>query len=223
MKDKSLLQKLNKLGYPLLITEEDLSVHETFSALAKSKDIRLWEGFPLLLANAYERGLLNHEDVSELLKNVQAKASFKELILLALSFYKVLKLKFLWADKLYKTLSLKDMKRTEKFLEHFKKDQDIVISSLRLSPQRIKEIFNIYFKKKESEARSLTSKQEELSLEYALSKIFSPKQKELFFKKIRGEKLSKTEREYFSRVIKKKVIALASPELHRLAQGLLKI
>jgi hypothetical protein len=60
-----------------------------------------------------------------------------------------------------------------------------------------------------------------LSLEYSLSQVFSPKQKELFLKKLKREKLTKTEKEYFSRAVKKKVLALANPELHRLSQKLL--
>jgi len=70
-------------------------------------------------------------------------------------------------------------------------------------------------------SRKLKQKHEELSLEYALSQLFSPKQKELFQKKLKGELLTKTEKEYFSRTVKKKVAALANPELHRLAQELM--
>ncbi|MCU0600197.1 MAG: hypothetical protein MUE70_13195 [Desulfobacterales bacterium] len=62
---------------------------------------------------------------------------------------------------------------------------------------------------------------EEISLEYALSQLFSPKQKELFKKKLSGELFTKTEREYYSRRVKKKVSALANPELHRFAQKLM--
>ena len=39
----------------------------------------------------------------------------------------------------------------------------------------------------------------------------------LFMKKLRGEKLTETEREYYSRSVKKKVIALANSDLHELA------
>ncbi|MFH1877188.1 MAG: hypothetical protein ABH883_00065, partial [Candidatus Omnitrophota bacterium] len=61
----------------------------------------------------------------------------------------------------------------------------------------------------------------ELSLEYALSQIFSPKQKNLFFKKLRGEKMTKTEQEYYSRAVKKKITALSNSRLHKLAQKIL--
>jgi hypothetical protein len=45
-----------------------------------------------------------------------------------------------------------------------------------------------------------------------------PKQKELFKKKLKGLPLTKTEREYYSRTVKKKVVALANAELHSLSK-----
>ena len=62
----------------------------------------------------------------------------------------------------------------------------------------------------------------ELALEYALSQIFTPKQKEIFLKRLRGKKLTKTEREYFYRVVKKKAVALTNQDLQRLAQQILR-
>jgi len=61
----------------------------------------------------------------------------------------------------------------------------------------------------------------ECSLEYALSRLFSPKQKELFKKKLEGLPLTKSEKEYYSRTVKKKVVALANDELHSLSKKLL--
>jgi len=43
----------------------------------------------------------------------------------------------------------------------------------------------------------------------------------LFKKKLSGDALTKTEKEYYSRVVRKKVAALANPELNRLAQKLM--
>ena len=43
---------------------------------------------------------------------------------------------------------------------------------------------------------------------YALSFLFAPKQINIIYKLKNGERLTKTEREYFSRVIKKKLIAI---------------
>ena len=47
------------------------------------------------------------------------------------------------------------------------------------------------------------------------------KQKELFKKRLEGLPLTKTEQEYYSRSVKKKVVALANAELHGLARKLL--
>jgi len=51
--------------------------------------------------------------------------------------------------------------------------------------------------------------------------MFSPKQKELFKKRLEGLPLTKTEQEYYSRSVKKKVVALANADLHGLARKLL--
>jgi hypothetical protein len=40
-------------------------------------------------------------------------------------------------------------------------------------------------------------------------------------KKLKREKLSKTEKEYYSRVVKKKILALANSQLHNLARRLI--
>jgi hypothetical protein len=59
-------------------------------------------------------------------------------------------------------------------------------------------------------------------LSYHLSTLFSPKQKELVLKKFNGEPLNKTEQEYFSRTVKKKLEALANPEVRKVAAALTK-
>ena len=54
-----------------------------------------------------------------------------------------------------------------------------------------------------------------------MDQIFSCKQKELFMKKLNGKALTKTEKEYFSRVVKKKVLAMANHDLHDMSKRLL--
>jgi hypothetical protein len=58
-------------------------------------------------------------------------------------------------------------------------------------------------------------------LDRLLGLLFSAKQKELVFKRLKGLHLSKTEREYFSRVVKKKLAAVADPELQGVAARLI--
>ncbi len=82
-------------------------------------------------------------------------------------------------------------------------------------------MFELYYEKDAEKNRQKKESSESLSLEYSLSQMFSPKQKELFKKKLEGLPLTKTEREYYSRVVKRKVATLANGELHRMAQRLM--
>jgi hypothetical protein len=54
-----------------------------------------------------------------------------------------------------------------------------------------------------------------------LDRLFSPKQKELVFKKRDGKSFTKTEREYYSRTVRKKLEAIADDEVGELAKKLL--
>jgi hypothetical protein len=57
-------------------------------------------------------------------------------------------------------------------------------------------------------------------LQTYLDRLFSPKQKDLIFKKLNREPLTKTEREYYSRVVKKKLEAIADSEMNYVAEKL---
>jgi len=58
------------------------------------------------------------------------------------------------------------------------------------------------------------------ALDIMLDRLFSPKQKELIFKRRDGKSFTKTEREYYSRIVRKKLEAIASDELGELAKKL---
>ena len=57
-------------------------------------------------------------------------------------------------------------------------------------------------------------------LDILLDRLFSPKQKELVIKKRDGKTFTKTEREYYSRTVRKKLEAIASEPVNRLAREL---
>ena len=59
-------------------------------------------------------------------------------------------------------------------------------------------------------------------LQTHLDRLFSPKQKDLVFKKLNRGPFTKTEREYYSRVVKKKLEAIADFELNEIADRLTK-
>ncbi len=57
-------------------------------------------------------------------------------------------------------------------------------------------------------------------LDACLDRLFSPKQKDLVFKKLSGELFTKTEREYYSRVVRKKLLAIANYQVADIASRL---
>ena len=221
MKKESLLKQAAALGFPLFGTEEDQNANLTLADMVKSKDLRLWEGFPVVLATSAEKALFNYDKVKQHLKKPFDKHYLSSLVIMSLALYKFLNLKFSWADQLCKSFSNKGKKEFANFLTKFKNESDLQVAGYSMSGQRVKSAFTQYFNKSQSNLSDLMSVKDEFGLEYALAQVFSPKQKELFLKKLKGEKLTKTEKEYFSRVVKKKVSAFANTELHRLSQKVL--
>ena len=60
-----------------------------------------------------------------------------------------------------------------------------------------------------------------ITLDIYLDRLFSPKQKELILKKRDGVAFTKTEREYYSRTVRKKLEAIASDEVSEIAKSLI--
>jgi len=221
MVEKELFDNLSRLGFPLVETEQEFDANATLAEVVKSNDARLWEGFPVLLANAGRGYTFSYDQVMAYLGSTKKQESFHYLLLLSLALYEYFHLSFSWTSDVSKKLSGKYavlLKEWKKALAH---DRAVEFQNKRFPASRLKEVFLNYFEKDVERTQHSRKKNEELSLEFALSQVFSPKQKELFKKKLNGEVLSKTEREYYSRTVKKKVTALANPDAHRLAQKLL--
>jgi hypothetical protein len=146
---------------------------------------------------------------------------FRRLVIVSLAVYDYLGLEFVFTDQLIHSKYF-NKELYEEFIKALKSKKDLSLIDKGLSSERTINTFKNYFRRAEIDLIEYPDKQDEFELEHAMSKIFSKKQKELFLKKLRGEKLTKTEREYYSRVVKKKVLALANPDLHNLAARLIK-
>lgn len=70
MKNSDLLKRVNALGFPLFGVDEEQNANLTLADMVKSRDLRLWEGFPVVLANSAEKGLFNYDKVNWYLKNL---------------------------------------------------------------------------------------------------------------------------------------------------------
>jgi len=221
MANNKLFENLDRLGFSLMEPKEDFNANKTLAEVVQSKNTRLWEAFPVLLANAAHEYSFDKDQVLKNLTTREDQESFQDLLLLSLALYQYYHLSFDWSNQLKKQLSDQDAVLLQKFRNNIAHGDIFYVGKKRFIPNRLFGIFNNYFKKDAEKTKQLKEKYEELSLEYALSQVFSPKQKELFKKKLNGEPLNKTEREYYSRAVKKKVSALANPDLHRLAQKLM--
>lgn len=221
MTDKKLMKSLSKLGLPMFEPTEELDVNETLAEVVKSQDTRLLEGFPVLLANAADSYQFTPELVEQRLPGKKDKKQFHRLMLLSSALYSFYHLTFTWSSKLNRTLSGADKTLFKQWRNCLVHNQPLAWDDVELDPERLKGLFELYFEQNVDKGRRRKEKYEEFSLAYALSQVFSPKQKELFKKRLEGLPLTKTEQEYYSRSVKKKVVALANSELHSLARKLL--
>ncbi len=219
--NKDLIKKVRRLGYPLFEIEEPEDANEILADVVKSENPRLWQGFPVMLANSEEKNAFDYSRVQSLLKAPAERDHYHRLLMVSYALYRVQNLKSAWVSDLHKIFEPNDNKDIGKLLNQFATNEHIQVGSFRLSSEKIKTVFQDYFEKARPRMENILSVREEFGLEYSLSQIFSPVQKEIILKKLRREKLSKTETEYFSRVVKKKLLALANPDLHRLAHRLI--
>jgi hypothetical protein len=222
MNDKELLTNLSKLGLPMFEpSDEEPDVNETLAKVVKSHETRLWEGFPVLLANTAESYQFTPERVEQQLERKAHKKRFHCLMLLSGALFSLYHLSFPWWNKLKKGLLQEEKAMVKTWKKCLTNNQTLKFNDVELDPERLKGLFELYFEKKAEKDRRRKEKYEEFSIEYALSQVFPPKQKELFKKKLEGLPFTKTEQEYYSRTVKKKVVALANSELHSLSKKLL--
>lgn len=221
MTEKPLFERLSQLGLPLLETSDEFDINQTLAEVVKRKDTRIWEGFPVLLINAAKDFRFGYEQVLKHLDNKEQRKTFHSLLQVSLALYNLYHLAFSWTRPLKEMLSENEKASLKQLRKGLASGNSFTLNGLVFDPLRLKNAFELYFEKDAEKSRQQKEKHEELSLEYALSQIFSPKQKELFKKRLDGLPLTKTEKEYYSRAVKKKVVALANPELHRLAQRLM--
>jgi hypothetical protein len=225
MKKEDLILALGAHGYPLVIPEKEKDDENQFmrilSELAVSNDPRLIEGFPVLLARWAQKGL--EFDVQEFLSRYERSQKRRNL-------EKLLLISSLLLDQ-------EDLKKPKGFDKALKSLQakwpslrsaEVVTldKGISLSRKRLLNALRRYttdFKKFKSVQENKKNREHRMLQRHLhLSTLFSPKQKELILKKLKGKPLTKTEREYYSRVVKKKLDALVNSEVRKIATSLTK-
>lgn len=202
MTDMELLLQAAELG----IKPQKADPNRTLAQAAESRDLRLWAAFPAMLANAAEGGSFNLS-AAKAFPGEDGHRRLELLIFVSLGLYESLGVRFPWRKKL---LAAFPERMVSGFAEKFALDRALELDGLKIDAEDFRKSFRRYF-----------SASGGRPLQRSLSSVFTPRQAELFFKRLRGERMTKTEREYFSRVVKKKTLALADEELHSLARRVL--
>lgn len=226
MKREDLVFNLGRLGYSLVTPEVPEvgadQVVELLAELVDSKDFKLVEGFPVVLANCAQRGM--NLDFTALLSKHKPRSRKRQ------DLEKLL----LVSSELLTSQGLKKPEGLEKLAASLKaKYGDLLAADLLtlgrevfLSTERLRNALRRYSTNLETSRsrrkREKDKQRRSFQLNYYLSTLFSPKQKELVLKKLKGEPLNKTEQEYFSRTVKKKLEALANTEVSKVAAALTK-
>lgn len=210
---------LSEYGYPLLHPQKTADPNQLLVVLSKSKNLRLLEGFPVVLANALEKepDKLNLSATENRLKDNSLRRRFHELIVLSMFIYRAFGLSEL-ASAASHNCSLNN-ERNNQIRDSVLNNLKLKFNKTNLDIERVKNTFLRYYvhgKEEDKDANKLKLR-DEFRQEFFLSLFFAPKQRDLLRKKLRGESLNKTEREYFSRIVKKKLMALVDPDLQRMA------
>jgi hypothetical protein len=224
MKRKDLVLNLGRLGYSLVTPEaqevgED-QVVELLAELVDSKDLRLVEGFPVVLANCAQRGM--NLDFTALLAKHKPRSrkrqNLEKLLLLSSD--------LLTQEGLDKPEGLEEVKKSfkDKYGDLLANEVVTLGAKTSLSTERLRNTLRRYSStlktSRSTRKREKDKQRRSFQLNYFLSTLFSPKQKELVLKKLNGEPLNKTEKEYFSRTVKKKLEALNNSEVRKVAKAL---
>ncbi len=217
MTREQLLDNLANHGYPLLMPEAN-RVEEVLENLLEQNDYRLLEGFSVVFLNALQNNnvlLWENDDWS--FGNLSAKARVRLPHFLALS---ELLFKRYPAGEMYVSRTLKLLHKFPngkevylKVSEEVEKAAAIKVNDMEFSFDRLKNNFETYVVHSSGKPE-VEQKKSVYARELLLAQFFTPRQKTLLKKKREGDSLNKTEKEYYSRVVKKRLAALANNDLH---------
>ena len=188
-------------------------------ALASSDNIEVVARFPSVLAICARRGLaLNSQAIFSRYWETSPKRQNLEKLLLI-------------SEAIFDLQGLKAPKNLDKIAASLKPKYGDLLpgsefqlsSGMCISIEDMQNTLQAYTgtQLRSPEIRAKKSRLNSDSLDVHLDRLFSPKQKELVLKKREGRPFTKTEREYYSRIVRKKLTAIASEKLVELARSVI--
>ena len=201
MKKEELISALGALGYRLFTKENERvnsgKVLDVLDELSGSEDSRLIEAYPVVMANCAHRGI--KLDISGLLsrhgQRSHSRSNIEKLILASCD--------LLAEEGLDQPEGIEVILKTlrPKYGDLLQGEVVDLGTHRSVSTERLRRTLRRYaidLERHESAREKDRRKQlRSFQLELHLSTLFPPKQKELIFKKLKGDPLSKTEKEYY--------------------------
>jgi len=199
------------------ISENQIGV--ILDALASADDVEVVARFPAILAICARRGLsLNSQAIfSRYWETSPKRQNLEKLLLVSSTIFKLQGLKPPGnLDQIVASLK-------PKYGDLLSAGEFQLSSGMIVSIQDLEKSLNSYLAghTKPQQKRGSTEPSRSEALDVYLDRLFSPKQKELVFKKRDDITFTKTEREYYSRVVRKKLEAIASEEVGQIAKNLM--
>lgn len=220
-----LLRDVELYGYHLAQTA-GTSPALVLKRMLESSDGRILEGVPVVLTHILDSVKGFQPDSVESLLPSALQKRFR--ILTAVTY-----LFLLWAPEgesarkvLYDYLASREPALIENVASKLRNQHKIQVgANIVLDEERLEKTYKNYVVEQLMERKdSLTKKLEEqrtVVFNEATSELFTAKQRELMLKVLSQQSLSKTEREYYSRVVKPRLKALRNPDLQTMAATLL--
>lgn len=220
-----LLNHLAQYGYALTVPRSSVQPDKVLGELLRQDDARLLEGFPVVLANALsEKETLAWENKQwspQKVFSAEVKKRWTALTALSLLLFRLFGVSKALEDRVFKLLkkcpegepALADLEQP------FSGSGQVRAGDTELSAERLKNSFRNYVVH-QNNAGELREQEDALELELFLSELFTLRQKELLAKRLGGKAFTKTEREYYYRVVKKRLKALADERVHKMARKL---
>jgi len=212
MKNKEIFEKMSDYGYNLLMIDENDTV-ELLNSIANSDEHRILEGFPVVLLNIIRRGGMAVNDYKRLNENAI------KMVKLSLALYLLEGNKSIVKGTVDKCkLNKNDING---YLKKLESRNTLNVKEMKLDSTRMINTFEKYRNETQSrESNKIIELRKNMEFNISMNILFSPKQKELVFKRLNGEVFSQTEKEYYSRIVKKKIEAILNESVRELLMNL---
>jgi hypothetical protein len=220
-----LMRNAERYGYHL-VSPSSTPASEVLKQMIASDDGRVLEGVPVVLTNMLmtQQPLTLKEVEAELKHALQRR--FRMLVSVTYLFLFWVPGSEAVRKQLYQYLTQREPSLIEAVKEKLQARGQLNIGSgVNLDVERLENTYKNYVVQQFMETQSsLTRKVEEnreSALQHALAELFTDKQRTLMVKMMKHEVLTKTEREYYSRVVKPRMKALRNQDLQTLVSTLL--